>query len=82
MDEISDNVKSLEDSVNEIWIVFVCPVLIQPGLAPIDAMAGAVVSLVVVSAAWAAELPARSSTSAVMVSVPSSREERSRLESE
>ena len=45
-------------------------------------MVGAVVSLVVVSEACVAELPAKSLTSAVMVSVPSLREERSRLERE
>ena len=41
-------------------------------------MDGADVSLVVVSDACVAELPAKSETSAVMESVPSLREERSR----
>ena len=41
-------------------------------------MVGAVQSLVVVSVACVAALPAKSLTSAVMVSVPSLREERSR----
>ena len=41
-------------------------------------MVGDAVSLVLESVACVAELPARSSTSAVMVRVPSPREERSR----
>ena len=45
-------------------------------------MVGAAVSLLVVSMACVAALPAKSLTSAVTVSVPSFREERSRLESE
>ena len=43
---------------------------------------GAAVSLLEVSVACVAELPARSSTSAVMVRVPSPREERSSPETE
>ena len=46
------------------------------------AMVGGVVSLVVVSETWDAELPAKSLTSALMVRVPSAREERSRPVSE
>ena len=47
-----------------------------------DGLGEIVVSLVVVSEACVAGLPAKSLTSAVMVSVPSLREERSRLERE
>ena len=45
-------------------------------------MVGGVVSLVVVSVACFAELPARSETSAVMVRMPSLSEERSTEETE
>ena len=45
-------------------------------------MDGAAVSLLVVSVACVAGLPAKSLTSAVMVSVPSPREERSRFGTE
>ena len=78
---MSDLVKFEEDSEREKVSVVVSPAASEER-SELIAMDGAAVSLVVEVEACVAELPARSSTSAVMESVPSLREERSRLETE
>ena len=69
--------KSEESSESVNVRVAVSPAL-REATSELMVMVGEEVSLVEVSEACVAELPARSSTSAVMVSVPSFREERSR----
>ena len=81
--ETSDSTKSVEDSEMVKVSVDVSPGPRESSASSsVMAMVGGVVSLVVEVEACVAELPARSSTSAVMVRVPSLREERSRFETE
>ena len=74
---MSSAVKFEEDSEREKERDAVSPSAIEER-SELIAMDGAAESLVDVSVAWVAELPARSETSAVMERVPSAREERSR----
>ena len=74
---MSDSVKFEEDSEREKVSVVVSPAASEKR-SELMATDGAAVSLLVVSEACVAALPAKSLTSAVMVSVPSLREERSR----
>ena len=78
---MSDVVKLEEDSEREKERVAVSPAASKEDLEE-SAMEGLAESLVVVSVAWVAGLPAKSETSAVMERVQSFREERSRLERE
>ena len=75
--EISDSMKSEQDSERVNVRVAVSPAL-REETSELTAMVGEEESLVEVSEACVAALPAKSLTSAVMVSVPSFREERSR----
>ena len=77
----SDWMKSDEGSESVKESVAMSPVF-SDWRSELRAMVGEEESLVVEVEACVAALPAKSLTSAVMVSVPSSREERSRLESE
>ena len=74
---MSAAVKFEEDSEREKVSVVVSPAASEKR-SELIAMDGAAVSLLVVSEACVAGLPAKSLTSAVMESVPSAREERSR----
>ena len=78
---MSDLVKFEEDSEREKVSVVVSPAASEER-SELIAMDGAAESLVEVSVACVAALPAKSLTSAVMVSVPSLRGERSRPETE
>ena len=73
----SSSAKVVDDSESVNVRVAVSPAFSEL-TSELTAIVGAVVSLLEVSVACVAELPARSSTSAVMESVPSPREERSR----
>ena len=75
--KMSDSVKLVEDSERVKESIAISPAL-RDVESELSAMVGGVESLVEVSDACAAELPAKSETSAVMESVPSLREERSR----
>ena len=75
--EISDSMKSEQDSERVNVRVAVSPAL-REETSKLTAMVGEEESLLVESVACVAALPAKSLTSAVMVSVPSFREERSR----
>ena len=78
---MSDSVKFEEDSEREKVSVVVSPAASEKR-SELMAMDGADESLMEVSVACVAGLPARSETSAVMVRVPSASEERSRFETE
>ena len=75
--KMSDSVKLVEDSESVKESVAISPAL-RDVVFELRAMDGGDVSLLEVSDACVAELPAKSDTSAVMESVPSLREERSR----
>ena len=75
--KMSDSVKLVEDSERVKESIAISPAL-RDVESELRAMDGADVSLLEVSDACVAELPAKSLTSAVMESVPSLREERSR----
>jgi len=74
---MSDLVKFEEDSEREKVSVVVSPAASEER-SELIAMDGAAESLMELTVACVAELPAKSLTSAVMVRVPSAREERSR----
>ena len=79
----SASIKSVADSERVKVSVDVSPALRELSTSlSVMAMVGEAVSLLVESVACVAALPARSSTSAVMESVPSLRDERSRFETE
>ena len=75
--KMSDSVKLVEDSERVKESIAISPAL-RDVASEFKEMDGADVSLLEVSDACVAELPAKSDTSAVMESVPSLREERSR----
>ena len=75
--EISDSMKSEQDSERVNVRVAVSPAL-REETSKLTAMVGEEESLLVESVACVAALPAKSLTSAVMVSLPSFSEERSR----
>ena len=75
--KMSDSVKLVEDSERVKESIAISPAL-RDVESELSAMVGGVESLLEVSDACAAGLPAKSETSAVMESVPSLREERSR----
>ena len=76
--EMSDAVKSVEGSEREKERLATSPVL-REVMSEEREMDGLAESLLEVSVACVAGLPARSETSAVMERVPSAREERSRF---
>ena len=77
----SSSAKVVDDSESVKVRVAVSPAFSEL-TSELTAIVGAAVSLLEVSVACVAELPARSSTSVVMESVPSLRDERSRFETE
>ena len=77
----SSSAKVVDDSESVKVRVAVSPAFSEL-TSELTAIVGAAVSLLEESVACVAELPARSSTSAVMVRVPSPREERSSPETE
>ena len=77
----SDSMKLVDGSEREKVSVALSPAF-KEEISELTEIEGGVVSLIVESVACVAELPAKSLTSAVMVSVPSLRDERSRFETE
>ena len=77
----SSSAKVVDDSESVKVRVAVSPAFSEL-TSELTAIVGAAVSLLEASVACVPELPARSSTSAVMESVPSLRDERSRFETE